>query len=74
MCPYRCTKPTYVKIPKLAMRAINELKIYCRNCKKVFTLDSIDSHGKSCMKPKCANIGCSVLETEMKHPIRVCVS
>lgn len=72
MCPYRCANPTYVQIPKLAMRAINELKITCRNCKQNITLENIDNHVKSCMKPKCATPGCPILEVEMKHPIKVC--
>lgn len=58
-------------MPKLVMRAIKELKIKCQSCKKVFTLDEIDNHTKSCMKPKCAGPDCSVLEEEMKRVYKV---
>ena len=63
MCPYRCQYPTYKDPPRLIKRTILELKIRCRECKRIFTIENIDAHEIVCKKPKCASPDCQILET-----------
>jgi hypothetical protein len=75
-CPYSCPNPTYSNIPRLVVRAINELKIKCSNCSSIFTLEQIDSHQVKCLRAKCACPGCSVLESDIMtvHKVFMCTN
>ena len=70
-CPYRCVNPVYNPVPKIVKRAILELKIKCRHCGLIMPVEQLDKHTVGCMKPKCACLGCSKLEEEMKQSFSI---
>ncbi len=71
VCPFRCPNPVYKAAPRIVKRAIYELKIYCKGCKKEFKVEEIDAHELICDKPKCACYDCDTLESNMKQMITV---
>ena len=73
-CPFRCQNATYVKPPKILKRTIDEMKIHCKKCNAIVTVENIDKHETVCQRPKCGCPDCTTLEESMKHTYKVLLS